>query len=208
MEPGDRQPTSTQAIPSDVVLASVATYSDRPQEFADFSANAVAGPFARFAALLQPGSRVLDAGCGPGRDLVRLTERGHKGIGIDLNMDFARMARTHASTVRGDLRRLPFAPRTFDAIWASASLIHLPPEDAALALRELARVARPGAQLCASVRIIGATGWAEDVPHGRRWFCIWSPAAFRSAVESAGFLVERETADEEWIDVGARASAH
>jgi cyclopropane fatty-acyl-phospholipid synthase-like methyltransferase len=65
----------------DVVADSVATYSEDPDAFAAFGASAVAGPFAAFEALLQPSSTVLDAGCGAGRDLARLAECGHRGLG-------------------------------------------------------------------------------------------------------------------------------
>lgn len=59
---------------------------------------------------------------------------------------------------------------SFDAVWASASLIHLPYEDAAVALGEFARVTRTGAPISVSVKSGGVTGWADDMPIGRRWF--------------------------------------
>ena len=130
----------------------------------------VARPFATFAALLEPCSTVLDAGCGPGRDLARFAAQGHTGIGIDLNRDFVDRARAHGPVILGDLRALPLRAAAFDAVWASASLIHLPHEGAAVALREFARVARPGAPVSVSVKTAGVTGWADDMPRGRRWF--------------------------------------
>jgi SAM-dependent methyltransferase len=188
----------------DVVAASVATYSDHVDLFEAFSAQAAAGTFADFAALLAPGSTVLDAGCGPGRDLARLDALGHRAVGLDLNVDFAGKARRHGPVVLGDLRALPLRSGSFDAVWASASLIHLPVQAAAQVLRQLHRVARPGAPLHVSVRITGTTGWAEDVPMGRRWFCIWSIPEFTDAVDQAGFSVEDVTPDRGWVSVRAR----
>ena len=205
MEPRDSHGLTGSSACTNVVADSVATYSDDPDAFADFSATAVASLFAKFASLLAPGAIVLDAGCGPGRDLARLAGLGHKGIGVDLNEHFAERALIYAPTIRGDLRRLPLASDSFDAVWACASLIHLPVDDAGAALGELARVARPGAPLCVSVKVAGRTGWADDSPQGRRWFCIWTPGAFTRAVERAGFLVEEVTGDEAWVTVWARA---
>lgn len=189
----------------DVVAASVATYSDHVELFTAFSAAAAAAPFARFAAQLSPGSTVLDAGCGPGRDLARLAALGHRGVGVDLNGPFSAPARAHAPIARGDLRALPLASCSFDAVWASASLIHLPGEQAARALRELSRVARPGAPVHVSVKTAGATGWAEDMPTGRRWFHIWTADAFSRAVAEAGFSVHEVTHERGWVTVSAGA---
>jgi len=191
-------------ISGDVVADSVVTYSDDPDAFAAFGASAVAGPFAAFEALLQPSSTVLDAGCGPGRNLARLAERGHRGVGVDLNRDFVDRARTHGPVILGDLRALPLIAASFDAVWASASLIHLPYEDAAVALGELARVARTGAPISVSVKTAGVTGWADDMPIGRRWFSIWTPGDFAGAVEEAGLSVEDVLDDGDWVELRAR----
>lgn len=188
----------------DVVADSVATYSDDPDAFAAAGASGVAGPFAAFAARLEPSSTVLDAGCGPGRDLARLAARGHRGIGVDLNRDFVDRARAHGPVVLGDLRALPMRAACFDGVWASASLIHLPHDDAAVALREIARVARAGAPVSVSVKTGGATGWAEDAPRGRRWFSAWDPGELARAVEAAGMSVGAVVGDGGWIDVRAR----
>lgn len=188
----------------DVVADSVATYSEDPDAFAAFSGSAVAGPFAAFAALLDPFSTVLDVGCGPGRDLARFSDQGHRAIGIDLNRDFVDRARAHGPVILGDLRALPFCAATFDAVWASASLIHLPYEDAAVALSELARVAKARAPVSVSVKTGGVTGWADDLPTGRRWFSMWNPADFAGAVEDAGMSVEGVLGDDGWVEVRAR----
>ena len=66
------EPDGLEGVSADVVTGSVATYSADPDAFAAFSAMAVAGPFAAFATGLRSSATVLDAGCGPGRDLARL----------------------------------------------------------------------------------------------------------------------------------------
>ncbi len=200
MDPGGND----GSISADVVAQSVATYSDDPDAFAAFSASAVAGPFAVFAARLEPSSRVLDAGCGPGRDLARFAAQGHMAIGVDLNRDFADRARAHGPVILGDLRALPLRAASCDAVWASASLIHLPHEDAAVALRELARVARASAPVSLSVKTAGLTGWADDMPRGTRWFSVWKPGDFARAVHDVGMSVEAVVDDGGWIEVRAR----
>jgi ubiquinone/menaquinone biosynthesis C-methylase UbiE len=71
-------------------------------------------------------------------------------------------------SILGDFRELPFRAVSFHAVWASAPLIHLPYADAADALRELARVATAGALPACQSKTAGVTGWADDMPRGRR----------------------------------------
>jgi SAM-dependent methyltransferase len=63
---------------------------------------------------LRPGMRVLDVGCGPGRHAHALARRGIEVVGIDIAAAFLAAAGPGV-WVRGDARRLPFFPGSFDA---------------------------------------------------------------------------------------------
>jgi SAM-dependent methyltransferase len=63
---------------------------------------------------LTPGDRVLDVGCGPGRHARALAEAGMDVVGVDISLDFLRAAGP-GRWIRGDARRLPFAPDSFDS---------------------------------------------------------------------------------------------
>jgi ubiquinone/menaquinone biosynthesis C-methylase UbiE len=109
---------------------------------------------------LQPGARVLDAGCGTGAALPDLLELAGQTVqvdGIDPTEAFIRLARERASQLGstahyelGDIRALPYPDRTFDASFCDKVLLHVGPADAAIA--ELVRVTRPGGR-------IGAVEW-------------------------------------------------
>lgn len=118
---------------------------------------------------LRPGMRLLDAGCGSGEALALALARGAEAWGLDCSEDMlaeARRAAPRATIVRGDLEALPYPDDDFDAIVACNS-VHFAADPLA-ALREIARVARPGARIA-----ITSMGSREDL-HARR--VIFEPA--------------------------------
>ncbi|MEY4130398.1 MAG: hypothetical protein RLZZ31_522 [Actinomycetota bacterium] len=68
---------------------------------------------------LQPGDRVLDVGCGPGRHAIALAERGIHVVGVDIAQTFIDLANENAPALatflRMDARQLPFESE-FDAV--------------------------------------------------------------------------------------------
>ncbi|MEY2472281.1 MAG: hypothetical protein QOK28_1610 [Actinomycetota bacterium] len=68
---------------------------------------------------LQPGERVLDVGCGPGRHAHELARRGFEVVGVDIAQRFVDLANEHAppgaTFVRGDARTLAYDGE-FDAV--------------------------------------------------------------------------------------------
>jgi SAM-dependent methyltransferase len=113
--------------------------------------------------------RVLDAACGTGRHTAFLVERGHDVTGLDATpamLDLAKERVPEARFVRGDLRRMPFASDSFDAVLCALALTHLPTLQPALG--ELARVVRPGGDVVLSDihPIAAATGAHVTVHRG------------------------------------------
>jgi len=94
------------------------------------------------------GRQVLDLGCGHGMAAVVLARSGASVTGLELSAGYLAeaMARAEANGVagrwvQGDAERLPFADKSFDAIWGHAILHHL---DLDRAAAEIERVLRPG----------------------------------------------------------------
>jgi ubiquinone/menaquinone biosynthesis C-methylase UbiE len=93
--------------------------------------------------------RVLDVGIGPGISGLALRDRLPAAtiVGVDLSRRMLARARRRTEgaaipLLRADVTRLPFPPATFDAV-TGHSLLYLLPDPAA-AVREIARVLRPG----------------------------------------------------------------
>jgi SAM-dependent methyltransferase len=66
---------------------------------------------------LEPGMRLLDVGCGPGRHAHAFAARGLDVVGVDISQRFVELAAASGDGrfVRGDARRLPVATGGFDA---------------------------------------------------------------------------------------------
>jgi ubiquinone/menaquinone biosynthesis C-methylase UbiE len=102
---------------------------------------------------LESGSSALDVACGLGNDVVRMTARGARAVGVDRSRTLIAAARLrHAESGCAfdvaDAAALPFADGTFDAVRVDRSLQHI--ADPARVVREMTRVARPGGLvLCA-----------------------------------------------------------
>jgi ubiquinone/menaquinone biosynthesis C-methylase UbiE len=105
---------------------------------------------ARLLAAVDPGERVLDAGCGQGTPVLAALTGTARAVGLDVSREqlgLAADAVPGAALVRGDLTRLPFRAGSFDAATAYHSLIHVPLADHGTVLSEFARVLRSGALL-------------------------------------------------------------
>jgi demethylmenaquinone methyltransferase/2-methoxy-6-polyprenyl-1,4-benzoquinol methylase len=99
---------------------------------------------------LLPGQRVLDLAAGTGVSTVELARSGALPIACDFSVGMlqaghARSERQFVPFVAGDALHLPFADGVFDAVTISFGLRNF--SDVPRALRELARVSRPGAKL-------------------------------------------------------------
>ena len=104
---------------------------------------------------VDPGARVLEAGCGSGAmaRLLAVQYPTAEVLGVDVNPEYIAYAarRAHTAGLRnlsfqvGDLEDLPLPDTSFDVIWSHLVLFFLPKPE--LALKEFLRLLRPGGQV-------------------------------------------------------------
>lgn len=141
---------------------------------------------------LREGERALDVGCGTGEEVRAMAERvGGAGLaaGVDLSRALIGEARTRTPADRpvrfeiADATALPFERTAFHAVRVERTLQHL--ADPAAALKEMLRVAAPGARLVAlepdwDTLVIGGEPAGVSREISRLWFeRIQSPAIGR-----------------------------
>jgi SAM-dependent methyltransferase len=135
----------------------------------------------------RPGLRLVDCGCGTGHNLQLLRPHG-MAVGFDLNE--AGLARAHATgltVLRGDVTRIPLASESID-VATSFDVMQCVDADAA-ALREMARIVRPGGVVVLTLAALDSLrgDHAEVWQEVRRY----TPATARRLVEAAGLRPER-----------------
>lgn len=164
-------------------------YEDRAAEFRagtldhDVSQN--------IAALLDniqgsPPYRILDFGCGPGRDLRVFAAQGHDAVGLDGASRFVEMAReaSGCEVWQQDFLALDLPAGSFDGIYANASLFHVPSQELPRVLAELRTALKTGGVLFTSnPRGTNEEGWS----HGR-YGAYHDIDTWRRYVERAGFV--------------------
>ena len=140
---------------------------------------------------LTPGMAVLDVGCGPGSitlDLARLVSPG-RVVGLEAaeaplvaaRALAAERAETTTEFILGDVYDLPYPDGFFDVVHAHQVLQHL--TDPVAALREMARVTRPGGLLAARDGDYAAFAWYPELPGLERWRTTYRAVARANGAE-------------------------
>lgn len=107
---------------------------------------------------------ILDFGCGPGRDIGYFKSLGHRPVGLDGSVQFCDMARQHSGCeiLCQDFLSLDLPAVAFDAIFANASLFHIPSQELPRVLGELHASLRVGGILFSSNPRGSDEGWSGE----------------------------------------------
>lgn len=209
-----RSDGSDGGLPSEVA-ETVARYNQTAAEFAAlWSGLRLERALNAFAGRVKGQRRVLDLGCGPGRDIRFLTELGCRVMGLDLSSGMLSEACRQlpkAPLIQADLRCLPLAPRSLDGVWACASLLHLPRAQLPIALAEVARVlCRPNGVFYLALKAGQGERWLADPDGQRYFFAFYQPDVLQTALRKIGFHIleiwsapDEAGRDRPWINVVA-----
>ena len=144
-----------------------------------------------------PGNKVVDIGCGTGRDAVALIREHFDYLGVDGAEGMLKIARKRVP--QGEFRKLNFyelaeLPAGFyDGFWAAAALLHVPKNRVVTVLKNLKNLLKEGGIGFISVKKkVGEFDEGlikEDKYEGRgRYFSFYTMAEFAAKIDESGLL--------------------
>ena len=150
------------------VLTVQAGYDALGPRFGESADRVEGDPWEQFlddlAGRLDEGGRILDLGCGAGRVARRLAGR-FDVVGVDVSEQqllLARAGAPAATFLHGDFARLDFPARSFDAVTALYSFVHVPRREHQPLLARIARWLKPGGLFLASLTHVGGPDRTEQ----------------------------------------------
>lgn len=163
----------------------------------------------KFATYIPDGGRILDAGCGSGRDSRAFMQHGYSVVAFDASSEMCRMA---SELIGQDVLQMRFDEMAFedefDGIWACASLLHVPTDDLPDILGKVRKALKTQGVLYISFKY----GEGTKI-RGERSFSDFTEASVRVMLDQAEFDIlecgvtsdiRPGRADEKWVNVIAQ----
>ena len=195
-------------MPADPTALTLAYYAANADRFvADTADVEFSAMQERFMAQLLAGAKVLDFGCGSGRDARCFARAGFDVVATDGSPELCRIAeRTAGVPVRCELFQDLSEVGVYDGIWACSSILHLPKAELADVLAKMAAALKPDGVVYTSFK----HGDFEGTRNGR-YFTDFTEPAFRAFLEPLGCLCVQDAwttgdvrpgrGDEKWLNL-------
>lgn len=162
----------------------------------------------RFESML-PGKKILDAGCGAGRDIEYFIDDGFDAIGIDLAEKLLKEAKKRVPKgkfKKEDFRKTKFKAKTFHGVWSVTSLVHLPKSEVKKALKEFNRILDGKGILYLSLRKGKGSKevkFRNYIKDELRTVYFYEQVEMEELVREAGFKILSSEANDVWVEIFA-----
>jgi SAM-dependent methyltransferase len=136
---------------------------------------------------LESGNTVVDVGCGSGRDILWLNNRGYDVIGLERSSGLAGLARKHTTCpiIEADFETYNFTKLSADALLLIGTLVHLPRPKFSITLKAICRALKKHGFLLITMK--QGKGTVTD-PDGRQFY-LWQDRDLRDVFQSQNLPV-------------------
>lgn len=168
----------------------ISYYDDNSQAFFDRTVGIdLSTVYAALAEFIPNDAHILDAGCGSGRDSKAFLDRGYQVSAFDASAEMVDLAKVYTGL---DVQHHTFSEMAytaqFDAVWANASLLHVPRKYLPQTFEKISQALKKNGIFYASFKIGRGEGLADDGRH----FTYFEEARLRDFVaQFPELLIER-----------------
>lgn len=157
-----------------------------------------------FIARLPDGGRVIDLGCGNGRDLSYFGHKGFQCVGIDSSKKLCSIAAASATTAEVlhlDMRAMKFPNGSFDGAWSSASLHHLKRIELPGVIQKIAELLKHGGVFFASLKRGEGEGFEVDSYTKSKGIYVarYEQEELGEVLSASGFIELEFSVDQQWV---------
>lgn len=148
----------------------------------------------KFIGLLPPKARILDIGCGSGRDAKLFTENGVSVLGMDFSQSLINIAKINAPLAEFkemDIETALFPASSFDGAWAAISLSHIPKKILPSVLKNIHSLLKPEGHFYLSIKKGCGEGLEEDLRYGniKKFWSFYEEEELKKNLQSAHFKI-------------------
>lgn len=162
-------------------------YNNNANSYFDYTLSSdMSIAYEKFLKNLNTGDYILDFGCGSGRDSKYFIDNGYKVDSIDGSIELCHLASKY---INQEVKCMKFDELSdiekYDAIWACATLLHVPKKDFKDILIKLRNALKTNGVIYISLK----NGTGEEEKNGR-YFNYLTYDEFMSIIKSINLLVE------------------
>jgi ubiquinone/menaquinone biosynthesis C-methylase UbiE len=167
----------------------------------------------KFISMIKKKGKVLDAGCGPGRDCDYFKSEGFSVVGIDIAEGMLKEARRKVQNVvfkKIDMKKLEFEKESFHGIWCVAAFVDISRNDAARVLKEFHKILKKDGILYISTK----EGKGERIIKRERYgnepklYIFYKQAELEELLKESGFEIVHAITSEndgvQWVEIFSR----
>lgn len=161
-----------------------------------------------FLKYIPEGGKILDLGCGSGRDTKYFLGKGYDVVAVDGSIEMVKLSSeyTGKKTLHMTFQEIDFEEE-FDGIWACASLLHVRRDEISSILYKIYRALKPNGVLYSSFKY----GDKEEYRDDGRFFNYYDEKSFSELIKKLGYFdileilitndVRKGKENEKWLNV-------
>ncbi|WAM36269.1 class I SAM-dependent methyltransferase [Caldicellulosiruptor acetigenus] len=161
-----------------------------------------------FLKYIPEGGKILDLGCGSGRDTKYFLGKGYDVVAVDGSIEMVKLSSeyTGKKTLHMTFQEIDFKEE-FDGIWACASLLHVRRDEISSILYKIYRALKPNGVLYSSFKY----GDKEEYRDDGRFFNYYDEKSFSELIKKLGYFdileilitndVRKGKENEKWLNV-------